>query len=315
MIKFKIYRRILKILSIPSVKKISGFLNHYFIGLIKRTDENHLFLSGGGIAFSVFVCIIPLTLILFSVLGNILDSESIEEQVNTYISTLIPYKEYAEYTAKLIMSRIPDVIEYKTMAAYIGAIGLLFAASSLFSSMRTVLNKIFGVSKERSPIIAKLRDFGMILLLVVFILLSVLVLPVLNLLNTFASEYEILSFLEVSSLLDNIFSIASPILIFIMFFIFYYFIPYEKMGRKIPAISALWATILWELARFIFGFYIFHFTTWNRIYGTYAIVVVIAFWIYYSSVLFIIGAEIGQLFRERLELFSKERRTKKAGVV
>jgi len=39
--------------------------------------------------------------------------------------------------------------------------------------------------------------------------------------------------------------------------------------------------------------------TLNRIYGTYALIVVVAFWIYYSSILFLVGAEIGQLYRER----------------
>jgi uncharacterized BrkB/YihY/UPF0761 family membrane protein len=33
-------------------------------------------------------------------------------------------------------------------------------------------------------------------------------------------------------------------------------------------------------------------------------VVVVAFWIYYSAVVFILGAEIGQLYRERLTVKS-----------
>jgi membrane protein len=87
-----------------------------------------------------------------------------------------------------------------------------------------------------------------------------------------------------------------------MFFGFYSFIPYAKIGRKIPAVSALWATIFWEIAKYLFGYYLYNVASLDKIYGTYALVVVLAFWIYYSSVLFIVGAEIGQLYRERLAL-------------
>jgi membrane protein len=66
-------------------------------------------------------------------------------------------------------------------------------------------------------------------------------------------------------------------------------------------VAAVWTTVLWELVRNLFGYYISHIANINKIYGTYALIIVVAFWIYYSSVLFILGAEIGQLYRERLE--------------
>jgi uncharacterized BrkB/YihY/UPF0761 family membrane protein len=49
----------------------------------------------------------------------------------------------------------------------------------------------------------------------------------------------------------------------------------------------------------VFGFYITHFASIERIYGAYVLVVLLAVWIYYSSIIFILGAEIGQLYRER----------------
>ncbi|MCH7827530.1 MAG: hypothetical protein IIC75_06115, partial [Bacteroidetes bacterium] len=50
----------------------------------------------------------------------------------------------------------------------------------------------------------------------------------------------------------------------------------------------------------VFGYYIYHFGFIGRIYGTYAFLVVVAFWIYYSSVVFIIGAEIAKLHSDRV---------------
>jgi membrane protein len=67
----------------------------------------------------------------------------------------------------------------------------------------------------------------------------------------------------------------------------------------VPLVSAIAATFFWEIARQLFGYYITNVATLNRIYGTYALLVIVAFWIYYSSILFLVGAEIGQLYRER----------------
>ncbi len=65
-------------------------------------------------------------------------------------------------------------------------------------------------------------------------------------------------------------------------------------------VSALMATIFWEIARQIFGYYLAHAAALDRVYGAYLFLVAVVLWIYYSSLMFILGAEIGQLYRERL---------------
>ncbi|NLT51379.1 MAG: YihY/virulence factor BrkB family protein [Ignavibacteria bacterium] len=293
------------------LENILGFFKHYFGGLYKRIDEHHLFLVGGGLAFSLLLTTIPLTLIIFSVLGNLIDPQTVGTQVKQLIDTIIPYPVYAEYATRIVMSRIPEVIQYKDIAAYIGGFGLFFVASGLFSSMRTVLNNIFGVTADKHPVIGKIRDFGMVWLLIIFILLSTFILPALNILISKASNYELLKFFRLSGFIDYLFSIISLIVIFTLFFLFYYLIPYEKLGKRIPAVAALWTTFLWELVRNLFGYYISHIANLNKIYGTYALIIVVAFWIYYSSVLFILGAEIGQLYRERIEVLKNKEQKRK----
>ncbi len=305
MSKFKLLRFISHHISLISFKKILAFFKHYLGGLYYRTDEHHIFLSGGGLAFSIFLCIIPFIFIIFSILGNILDTIAIKGQVNQLVDTVIPYPEYAKYAKDIILSRISEVVEYKTIAAYIGGIGLFITASGLFSGMRTVLNKIFGFKKDKSVLIAKLRDLGMVLLLIVFIFLLTFVLPIVRFVIDMADKIPYLSNLKIGALLDTVFSITSLILIFALFYIFYFAIPYTRVGKMVSAVSAFWATLLWDLARRLFGYYLYHVADYGKIYGTYTLIIVVAFWVYYSSILFIIGAEIGQLYRERVEIKKK----------
>ena len=280
-----------------NIVKVKDFVRYYIGGLYKRVDEHHIFLFGGGLAFSLFLCIIPFILIIFSILGNILEAESVENQINTFINTIIPYKEYANYAEKIISHRIAEFIKYKTIAGLVGGFGLFFAASGLFSSMRTILNRIFRTVEDKNVVVGKLRDFGMVLFVIVSILLSTIIIPAIDIIKNVVDKWAIINFFQLSSFQHTFITIISLVIIFITFYIFYSFIPYAKLGRKIPALSALWATIFWEIARRIFGYYLYNFATLDRIYGTYALVIVVAFWIYYSSVLFIFGAEIGQLYR------------------
>ena len=283
----------------PSYHKTKKFIKHYIGGLINRADEHHVFLLAGGLAFSLFVCIIPFFLIMFAVLGNILDSQNMQAQVNSAISTIIPYDKYADFVKKIVFSRISEVIEYKNVAGIVGGFGLLFAASGLFSSMRTILNKVFGVENTVHFLLGKLRDFALILMVILIFFILTILAPVLDLIRQAAQQWQSLSFLSLGIFEHFIFSLISLVIIFLVFTLLYLAVPARKLSKRAIFISSLWAAILWETAKQGFGFYLHHFTTLGRIYGTYALVVVVAFWIYYSSIVFIIGAEIGRLYSER----------------
>ncbi|MCX6564289.1 MAG: YihY/virulence factor BrkB family protein, partial [Candidatus Aminicenantes bacterium] len=290
-----------RFIRVPPASEIKNFFKHYLGGLYKRADEHHIFLFGGGLAFSLFLCIVPFILIIFSILGSILQAGSVELQISIFIGAVVPYQEYADYARQIISSRITEFIEFKTLAGLVGGFGLLFAASGLFSSMRTVLNNVFGAKKNKSVVAGKLRDFGMILFVVVFVLLATVILPAIDILKNILPaidilknvihEWAIAKFFQISEFQNLFITVVSFLIIFIAFYLFYRFIPYAKIGRKVPAVSAFWAAVFWEMAKRLFGYYLYNFASLNKIYGTYTLIVVLAFWIYYSSVIFIIGAE------------------------
>ncbi|HVO73261.1 MAG TPA: YihY/virulence factor BrkB family protein [Ignavibacteriaceae bacterium] len=312
MIKFKFFDRIKNsklylnyrkvrffLFQFPIYRRFRNFVKHYFGGLYYRIDEHHVFLFSGGLAFSLFVCIVPFILIIFAVAGTLLDSTEMQFQISRFIDTIIPYSQYAEYVKDIIFARINEVIEYKNIAGLIGAFGLLFAASGLFSSMRTILNKIFGLKFEEPFLIGKLKDFALVLMVILIFFFSIILMPALDLFLRVASRFESFKFFGLSILEQIIVTSLSLLLIFVLFSILYFVVPKIKIGKKAVFIGALWASLLWEGAKQAFGYYIYNFGTLGKIYGTYALIVVVAFWIYYASIVFIIGAEIGKLYSER----------------
>ena len=306
---FKYFRQLRYLYHLrPHWQKIGAFLKHYFGGLYNRTDQHHLFLFSGGLAFSLFTCIIPLILIVFWILGNFLSSEEMELQIINFINTVIPYSEYAEFVKQIIFSRVEEVIELKNVAGLLGFVGLFFAASGFFSSMRTVLNKINGTDIEVNIFLGKLRDFLVILVAILLFFTSILALPLLELFKSIAESTPYLQFFN-HPVFQQLFTVlASLFIMLVLMYLFYSFIPTSKIKHRSALVGALWASIFWVGMKMLFGYYLANFQTWGKIYGTYALVIVIAFWIYYTAAVFIIGAEIGKLFDERL----KEKLAKKS---
>jgi len=299
MLRFKMIRTISKYVSKERLRLVLSFFKYYIGGTFTRLEKNHLFLSAAGIAYSIILSVIPLVLIVFSVLGNIIDVVTIEGQVNTVIDGLIPYHASANYMKHFILSRIPEVVQYKSLAGGLGLLGLFFTSTWLFSSMRTILNKIFKVDETKGAIIGLLRDFGMVILILIFILLSTYILPTLSYFIAISKKMQILAPSPEGTVINLLIPYISLLLMFIMFYLFYTFIPYVKLKYKVPLASALWATMLWEAVRWLFEYYVTQFLALNELYGTFLFFAVVMFWIFYASIVFLVGAEIGQLYRER----------------
>ena len=299
MLRIKILKKISSVISLTTYRKIIEFLRYYFIGLFKRMDENNLFFAGAGISFSLFLGMIPFILLVFSLLGNIFDQSVIETQLNNLIDQAIPYPAYANYMKRLIISRLPEVIQYKTLAGFIGVIGLLFTSTWIFSSIRTILNQIFHVKISKGYLYGLFRDILMVILLVFLISLTTFMYPAVKLFYELTKDYPAIQHLTASSLWNLGLYVFSLGLMFVMFFLLYYLIPYEQLGKKVAYVSAFWATLLWEIARNVFRYYINTTLSSNPLYGAFVLILAILLWVFYSACLFIVGAEVGQLFRER----------------
>lgn len=300
--KFNFLNKISSIISLTTAKKLIDFINHYVVELFRRMEKHNLFLAAGGISFSLFLGIIPFILLIFSLLGNILDQVIIEEQITNLLDKAIPYPAYASYVERIIISRLPQVIELKTSAFWFGVIGLTFTSTWIFSSVRTILNQIFDVKVERGFLYGLLRDIMMVLLLLILVSFATFIIPAVNIIYKLTNNTEFIQKLNISSVWNSIVYVSSLALMFGLFFALYYLIPYEKLGKKVAAMSAFWTTLLWEVARIIFGYYVNNILTTNPFYGAFVLIIAVLFWVYYSACLFIIGAEIGELYRERLAL-------------
>lgn len=301
-----------------------GFFAYYLGGLFIRMSDNNLFLLCAGLAFATLMCLVPLVFLIFFVLETILDVRAIAHLINQAVDVLIPYPEEAKYLKEILSVRVSGVLTFKEAYGVSGLLILVVSASSLFSSMRTLLNAVFKVEQsfglkegETDPsmvgqlknmsnpgrwirflqgilpiAVGKLKDLTMVVLVLYIFLLLVLSLPILStvidiapsLLHTYITYFH---------------GFISLALIFVVFLGLYWLLPYQKIQIKMLVTGAFWAALLWKLTEWGFGYYLSHFASISYLYGAYVLMVVVALWIYFSAIIFIIGAQVAQLCRER----------------
>jgi len=253
----------------------------------------------GGLAFTLFVCIIPLVLVIFSIIGIILDWPGIADQIYLLIEKTIPYHDSSGFARKVLSARIDEFRLYKSTAGIVGLLGLFFAAGGLFSSIRTVLSVVYKTQLTGSALLAKLRDIWLVLLVLICFLATMAILPALDILGGLAARLESLKHIRLSFLGNITLELISLGIVALIFYLVYRFIPRPRISRPAIIVSALTSAVMWEIAKRLFGFYVARVASFEKIYGTYMLMIVIALWIYYSAVVFIVGAEMGQLFLER----------------
>ncbi len=284
-------------------KKFYKDIKYFAVGIYNKFDEDHVWILASGIAFNIVICAIPFTLILLSVLGLYLNSESTAEKINSYLNhTLGMPPEIRQKAMSIIQGRTSEISNNITLTAIIGGIGILWTASGLFSTMRDVLNRVYKTKLEVFYVWGKLKDIGMVFFVLVFFVLSfastIIISIIRGLDKTFLGgiihEYSVIQHL-IGFVIGLIFS-------FIMFYLIYKLVPNGKVNTKIALVSAITGAFLWEVLKNLFTIYLVNVANYAAVYGTYAAIVALIFWIYYSSFVFVLGAEAGQLYNEKILL-------------
>jgi membrane protein len=72
-----------------------------------------------------------------------------------------------------------------------------------------------------------------------------------------------------------------------------------KIHFKTALQAALFASLLWEMAKQLFGWYVLHLGGFSILYGSLSTLAIFFLWIYYSSVILLLGGEVAFLLEGR----------------
>lgn len=179
-----------------------------------------------------------------------------------------------------------------------GLIAALWSASNGMTALMNAFNVSYEVEDARNPIVSKLLS-------VLFTVVMVLVFGVTLALPVFGEQIGNYLFGQfgLESQFKWIFSlvkVALPLIVtFIVFTTLYAIAPNIKLQFKSVIPGALFATIAWIGASFLFGYYVSNFGNYSKTYGSIGGIIVLMLWLYLTGFIIIIGSQINAIIHEK----------------
>lgn len=258
--------------------------------------DNGFFLSSA-LAFNLLLYFIPLSLLMISLLGyTVLDSERAMREVQSVLRAFLPRSQEA------LAQNIAEVVANRGLLGAAGFGSFLIFSTFLFGSVRTVLNRVFDVQKERSFVHGFWVDFLMMGSTAVLLLLAIGAGWFLTVAEAIGHDFPVWR-----PLLQPGFAFASkmigPVAIGSLLYVLYRFAPAKTASSWGLVIASVSGTLLFQLAKWGFRWYAEIAQRNIELYGALAGLIFLVMWLYYASVVFIIGAEIGWAYdQERADL-------------
>jgi membrane protein len=260
-----------------------------FGAALSKFDHDHGFFLSSAITFNLLICLIPIILSMLSLLGTYLyGSKEVLNHIRQYLQNVVPSLD------PKVMRNVLRIIQDRRIVGVVGIAGLLWTSTWVFSSIRTAFNTVFREDKGRGIVHGKAIDLFMILLAGLFLLASMTLSSVM----TYVQASHVTSFLK--PLIRYFLKYLVPFLFsFWMFFLIYKIIPNKKIPWKPALQAAAFSSLLWEVAKQGFGWYVTHIGKFSVVYGSLSTIAVLFLWIYYSSAILILGGEIAFLLDVR----------------
>jgi membrane protein len=249
--------------------------------------DNGFFLAMG-LAFNLLLYFIPLALLMISLLGyTFLESERAMAEVQSVVRRFLPQSEQA------LADNLAAIVANRGRLGFVGSLFFFVFSSTLFGSVRHVLNIVFKAQQRRSFISGLFRDFVMMLITAILLMLAIGAGTFLALARTVGVER-----LPVAApMLEFVWGLTGQLLalglLASLFYVLYRYAPARRLSRGALLVASLSATILFELARWAFNWYVAFAYETLTLYGVLGGLMFFFFWLYYASLVFVLGAEIG----------------------
>jgi membrane protein len=258
-------------------------------------------LLAAAISYYFLFSIFPLLIFLTGVLGVVLQSSELREDLIEAVLESVPL---SEEEGRADVSRAFREIG-DAGSGVIGAFGLLgmaWSGSAAFAAVRRSINIVYAVDQPRPLVQQKLLDLAMVLATGAFFLLSIAATGLLRTSRQLASDIPVVSEAAAGAGLGwDILSYAVPFALSLLAFtVLYCVVPATRTRPKDVWPGALVAALLFEIGKLGFSIYIENFASYDIVYGSLGAVTAFLFWVYLSANIMLFGAEVASEHRREL---------------
>lgn len=288
LLRLRIYRYLLdwtKVVILPGFRPLPLYTVAVFF--IQELKQESLANKASSLAYTFLLAIFPGTIFLFTLIPYI-PIRSFQDTLLNIVELILPSNAYAAFE-----STIEDIVknQHGGLLSF-GFLSALFFATNGVHKLMRAFNKSSLIVETRSWL--KRRWIALVLtILISFSLFGAILIMTI-------SQY-IISFIQFQFNTGGKFWIylilvSRWLIVIILFFvtvsILYRYGPAHRRRWKFLSPGSILATCLAVLTSLAFTFYINHFSSYNKLYGSLGTLIVIMLWLYLNSLIILIGFEL-----------------------
>lgn len=277
----------------PKPQKIWHVLRDTFANWSKHGATTH----SAAIAYLSLFSLAPILILAIAVAGWAFGAEAAQGQVQRELSRFI-----GPEGAKVVQDIVAASSRPRTgqMAAIIGIVTLLVSATGVLMQLQETLNTVWEVTPKPGFFLKRLLKkrllcFGLVLCVGALVFLSLAASAGLAALQRILEgrlEFGLAALLRGA---DITFSL---LLMTVLFALIYRVLPDVDIGWRDVLFGSVLTAVLFSLGKYAIGFYLRHAAVAST-YGAAGSVVLILVWVYYSSLIFLLGAEFTRIHSRR----------------
>ena len=254
-------------------------------------DATHM---AAGLSYYAVLSLFPLTVGLISLLGLLVEPDSLHNEVVRFLEDYLPVSE------ELLLSNIQAAGNIHGLLGVISFFGLFWSASLMFGAITRSVNRAWDIHQDRPFYIDKVRNIAMAFSIAPLFFLSVSTTAGLQMLEA----ADLPAGLGTAIPEHGVAELAARIVPFLfsltIFLLIYKFTPNTRTYWRYIWPGAVLAAALFEISKSVFVFYVDNFANYEEVYGSLASVIVLLAWTYFSGLILIAGAEFSSEY-ERMK--------------
>ena len=268
--------------------------------IIKSVVDNDFFGMASEMGFMLTIGICPLILFLTALFGYI-GKHSFMNPIFIFMQNIMPAD--ALNVIKIVLNQV-FFFSKGGLLAVLGFCITLFLSTNTLAIVAKGLNRAYKVKETRNFVYSRLLALVMVFVHALVLFLSITLIVFGKVIVKFLVAYIGMS----QTIANWILFVRWPIAfltLFIMAYLSYYILPdlsgKEKLRRHSALPGSIFFCISWLIGSWGFSIYVNNLHTYNFVYGTIAGFAVMMMWLYYTSILILVGGEINSQLYEKLE--------------
>src|SRR4051794_32689637 len=264
-------------------------------GTVTSFFEDEALSRGAAIAFYTVTSLAPVLLIVIAIAGLAFGHEAAQNAITGQLTSLM-----GKQTADVLQSAISSAGGKSSgiWATVIGVVTLLATASGMFGEMQSALNKIWK-AKPKSTTVSRLvraraASLGLVAALGFLLMVSLVVSAGLTAFGNYLN-----SILPFGSLILSVLNfVVSLALMSVLFAAIYKVLPDRHIAWRDVIVGAVVTALLFSAGKSLIGWYLGSSAIASS-YGAAGGLIVLLFWVYYSTQIFLLGAEFTKVYATR----------------